>query len=419
MAPYTQRLFIYSLATDTVREISVDGQRLDPSGLHDGVITGTAGRSTFDLPVTATSGVEATLTADPTDESSLDVRKVSHRWLLGSTPSRWESYVYDRAIGAQRPLYTPQEFSGRGVLSVPAGESVVGSVYDQASGAWRLGLWRAAEQVGLASVTVKNPKQRVLYGVPGDTLTSTLVGLSPANATVTYQWVRDGVPIRGATGATRELNLYDVGHQVSLVVTATAPGHAPRTVTSAKVIVEKGGLPNVTPASIVGTPKVGDTLTVRRGTWSPSPTSYTQEWYRDDRRLYSATGTTYKVTAADRGHRLRAVVVAHRDGYYPGYSSAKTWTVKSGTITTARPTLSGTPKVGSTLRLSRGAWSPSSVTFSQQWYRNSYPIPGATGTYRKLTSADRGARIHVRVTARKSGYTTTSRVTAQTSAVRR
>lgn len=423
VAPYTSRMFIYSFTADTVREISADGQSLAPSYLHDGIITGTTARGTFELPVTATSGTEATLSAYPNDDTTFNVHKLSHRWLLGHTTTRYpmesHGYVYDRANGVERPLYTPPGFSADSGSLLPAGGSLVGTFVDESGGARRLGLWRAAEQVGLTSVTVKNPKQRGLYGFPGDTLTSTLVGLSPVNATVTYQWVRDGVPIRGATGATRELNLYDVGRKISLVVTAAAPGHAPRTVTSAKVTVGKGGLPNVTKASIVGTPKVGNTLTVRPGTWSPSPTSYTQEWYRDNRKLYSATGTSYKVTAADRGHRLRVVVWAHRDGYYPGYSSATTWTVKSGTITAATPKLSGTPKVGSTLRLSRGTWSPSSVTFTQQWYRNSYPIPGATGTYRKLTSADRGARIHVRVTARKSGYTTTSRVTAQTSAVRR
>lgn len=423
VAPYTDHLFIYSLDTDTVREISVDGQWMRTSDLHDGVITGSAARGTFDVPVTATSGEEVTVAAYPTNDATFRVTEMSHRWLLGYTVTQYplthHEYVYDRADGVQRPLYTPPGLSSNSESLVPVGDSLVGSVYDRSEGTSQLGLWRATEQVGLTSVTVKNPKQSVLYGWPGDTLTSTLVGLSPANARVTYQWVRDGVPIRGATGATRKLNLDDVGKKVSLEVTATAPGHAPRTVTSPNVTVGKGPLPNVTKASIVGTPKVGNTLTVRPGTWSPSPTSYTQEWYRENRKLRSATGTTCKVTAADRGHRIRVVVWANRDGYHPGYASAKSSTVKSGTIRAATPKLSGTPKVGSTLRLSRGSWSPSSVKFTQQWYRNSYPIPGATGTYRKLTSADRGARIHVRVTARKSGYTTTSRVTAQTSAVRR
>lgn len=87
-------------------------------------------------------------------------------------------------------------------------------------------------------------------------------------------------------------------------------------------------------------------------------------------------------------------------------------------MTPATPTISGTAKVGYTLKVTRGTWAPSGVTLTQQWYRNGTKIAGATGTTRKLTSSDRGKRITVKVTGTKSGYTTLTRTSARTSIVR-
>ena len=57
-------------------------------------------------------------------------------------------------------------------------------------------------------------------------------------------------------------------------------------------------------------------------------------------------------------------------------------------------------------------------TYSYRWYRNGAAISGATAKSYILRSADRGTAIKVKVTGRKSGYTTASRVSASTTAVR-
>lgn len=64
-----------------------------------------------------------------------------------------------------------------------------------------------------------------------------------------------------------------------------------------------------------------------------------------------------------------------------------------------RPTITGTPKVGQTLKTSTyGQWNNSNAGFDFQWYRDSDEIAGATSTSYKLTSADLGRRVKVKVT---------------------
>ena len=62
-----------------------------------------------------------------------------------------------------------------------------------------------------------------------------------------------------------------------------------------------------------------------------------------------------------------------------------------------------------TLKATTGTWSPSGATRTYQWYRDSAKIKGATKSTYKLTKASLAHRITVRVTGRKSGYTTLSK----------
>ena len=81
-------------------------------------------------------------------------------------------------------------------------------------------------------------------------------------------------------------------------------------------------------------------------------------------------------------------------------------TVESGAaapVAKAAPTIAGAAKVGSTLKAKPGSWKPKDVTFEYQWLRNGEPISGATGTQYKVTSADVGTALSVRVTATEAG----------------
>jgi surface antigen len=63
-------------------------------------------------------------------------------------------------------------------------------------------------------------------GRVGHELTAMPGPVSPADATVAYQWLREGVPVAGATGATYALTSADLGANMSVEITRTRPNYA-------------------------------------------------------------------------------------------------------------------------------------------------------------------------------------------------
>jgi hypothetical protein len=83
------------------------------------------------------------------------------------------------------------------------------------------------------------------------------------------------------------------------------------------------------------------------------------------------------------------------------------------------PRISGTAKVGRTLKVRVGSWSPRPA-FRYQWFANGRKISSKSTRSRiKLTSKQKGKRITVRVTGRKAGYTTISKTSRKTKKVSR
>jgi hypothetical protein len=69
------------------------------------------------------------------------------------------------------------------------------------------------------------------------------------------------------------------------------------------------------------------------------------------------------------------------------------------------PTISGTAKVGSTLKVSsKGTWKPTTSSYAYQWLRGGVEIPGATASTYTLAPADANALIQAKVKASKPGY---------------
>ena len=113
------------------------------------------------------------------------------------------------------------------------------------------------------------------------------------------------------------------------------------------------------------------------------------------------------------GKKLTLRIAARNDNEVAGVATSKAVTVRAGTISvTRRPSTSGTAKVGHTLKYVAGATSPSNTTRSYRWLRNGHAISGATHSSRKLTSSDKGRKISLKVTYRKTGYTTVTSTTA-------
>lgn len=201
----------------------------------------------------------------------------------------------------------------------------------------------------------------------------------------------------------------------ALVATSAVPAHAavssvPSTTVSTASSAASAALKSAIP-KVLGSARVGATLTARPGSWT-SGTSFSYQWLRNGTSIPQATRSAYALTAADLGRQISLKVTGKKSGYSTvSKTSGKTGKVKVGTLKGATPRVTGTTKVGSTLKVSRGIWS-TGVAFSYQWLRNGKAIAKATGTGYKLVAADTSKKISVKVTAKRVGYSTLARTSA-------
>ncbi len=126
--------------------------------------------------------------------------------------------------------------------------------------------------------------------------------------TFTYQWLRDGAAIAGATSRIYAVQTVDQAHALECEVTAS---NFEGTVTalSASLEIPAETPANVEPPHIYGTPSVGSILSCEAGVWTgyPKP-EFTYRWLRGMEAVEGAVSSTYTVQASDRGQSLICVV---------------------------------------------------------------------------------------------------------------
>ncbi len=258
-----------------------------------------------------------------------------------------------------------------------------------------------------------------ISGTPkvGQALTAATGTWGPGTVDFTYQWLRSGTAIPGATGATYTLTGADSGHGISVNVSGTELGYSPATTTSAVTApVAAGDLTSSVP-TITGTAKVGQTLTAAPGSWGPGTVGFGYQWLRDGLAIPGATSAGYTLTAADDGRAVGVRVTGSETGYTAVTVTSSTLLAAPGEFITALPTISGSAKVGQTLTASPGNWVPASAAFSYQWLRGGVPISGATAATYTLTGPDLAAVLSVRVTGTEPGYLSATRTSVPTGVV--
>lgn len=170
--------------------------------------------------------------------------------------------------------------------------------------------------------------------------------------------------------------------------------------------------------TILGTPQVGVETKLSIGTWNPAPTSYSYQWLLNGTAISGATATTYKPTSAALGKALSVQVSGSRSGSATVRVASDPITVAPGTLTsTARPRLSGTAQVGSTLTATPGTWSRTDVAVSYQWFSGATAVPGATGSTYAVRASNVGTPVTAQVTATRAGFTPAVTTTPVSSAV--
>jgi len=168
---------------------------------------------------------------------------------------------------------------------------------------------------------------------------------------------------------------------------------------------------------------VGSVLTAAPGTWSQPGATFAYRWRADGVAIAGATAATYTPTTPDVGKLVAVKVTASKPGFANGSRvSGAVGPVTAPTTTTNPPTtpgptapaafvMSGKPKVAGTaavgrkLKVKQATVTPAATQVVYQWLRNGKAIKKATKSSYKLTAADLGKKISLRITYIRPGYT--------------
>lgn len=253
--------------------------------------------------------------------------------------------------------------------------------------------------------------------VVGSLLSTSRDGWAPRPDSVDYQWLDDGVAIPDATNSYYYPTTTDVGHDVSVQLTAHKAGYLDTTETSAVLRVEAptaiaGGL-------ITGTVRVGYGLSFINTGLTPSDATLTYRWsrYADLTRTLS-TQPTYTPVAQEAGDVLKLSVTATAPGYVPTTTDYSTQTVLPATMT-ASAFVTAYPVVGIPAEVDDYFWSPYPTTRTYQWKANKHAIHGATSNTYTPKASDAGKYLTVTETGSRDGFGTKTYTTGESGPVRK
>lgn len=255
----------------------------------------------------------------------------------------------------------------------------------------------------------------VISGTPrvGQSLSVTPSGPAfPVQANYTYSWWRGGTSKAIATGSKYTLTPADTGKVITVTATANRAGFVSRASTSSAATAPVEGIfTTVTKPSIMGTARVGETLTAKSGGSSiPAQDAYDYEWRISGSSTVLGTGDTYTLTAAETGKKVVAFAIARRTGFAPKASSPSTPTSAVQGIFTEvpQPTVvvtQNTFRVGEKLSaVSGGDATPVQTSVVYEWRRSDSSSVISTGETYSLTASDLGKQITVTALVKRVGY---------------
>ena len=236
-------------------------------------------------------------------------------------------------------------------------------------------------------------------GKVGEQLTASSSEWTPA-AALTYEWSVDGAPV--ATGTTYTPVVADLGKSVTVAVSGSAEGYETATVTSSPVVVGEGSFVAGSVA-ISGTVQVGKTVTASTSSW-PADSTRAYQWYVGSTAISGATSSNYTISADKAGKALKVTVTASKDGYTPVTATSAAKTVAKGVFAAPTPKISGTVRIGGTVKASRGTWTPSPSSVTYVWKVNGVRVK--TGSSYTIPSKHWAKKLTLSVTGSRSGYTT-------------
>jgi C1A family cysteine protease len=327
-----------------------------------------------------------------------------------------------------------QRFSGSHRLNLPTtvqlsrGERFAVTVeYDRPQGADASGVSRIGSALQAYSSDALPQAAIGQVGLPetavvGTSITPTVMGVSPANAVLTYQWFQDGDPVAGATSA--RFTPLKVGATYSVRVGAGAAGFLSAAAHSGEAIGNNAGTKRafLRSVAIVGVPRPGNTLRAVSGDRIPAAASLDYVWTIGEPYggavERTATGPNYLLTSADAGKEVGLVARPVSTGWESTCKAAgdvSCWPsasvlVPSGAAAVERPVLTYTSlEPGGIVSLAAPvtAW-PKDAGVAWVWWRDRHmagerSLSQEPGPY-TLTEADAGHTVSLEVRASKLGY---------------
>ena len=249
---------------------------------------------------------------------------------------------------------------------------------------------------GAVSIVGAAIERQVLQAVPVNIADADGVGV------FTYQWLRDGSPISGATGATFELGQADVGAAISVQLRFVDGQGTQETLVSAATAQVVGNTAPSGAVLVTGSAVEGGLLELdASGVSDPDGLgAFSYQWLRDDTPIAGATGTSYSLDQDDVGDRISA-----RVSYTDGLGQVETVTSdETGRVQNVNDApqggvlLSGNVIENQTLVANASSLSDADGlgVLTYAWLRDGLNT-GATGTTYRLDDADVDAQISVRV----------------------
>ncbi len=252
----------------------------------------------------------------------------------------------------------------------------------------------------------------------GSVLKATKGKWTPKPTSYAYEWLRCNSsgggcnPIDGATQHSYRAATQDVGDMLRVAVTASSGGSGSSATSTATPAVAIAPPRRSKAPAISGTPRDGALLSAVGGTWKgTTPLAFSYQWQSCAGRVCSpipgATGSSYRATTSQIGHKLRVAVTATNSaGSASATTRASGKVVPGPPVNIGAPSISGLPIDGQTLTATSGEWAGTApLAYAYQWISCSSltgectPIPDATSSTYEAGPLDVANSLEVEVTA--------------------